>query len=264
MKRKIVCALAALLALALCAGALAEGEAVLPDGAYSAGFDTDSSMFRVNEACEGRGTLTVKDGRMTIHISLVSKKIVLLYPGLKEDAQKEGAAVLEPSVDTVTYSDGWTEEVFGFDVPVPAIGEEFDLAILGSSGKWFDHKVRVFDPVPAEPEARAALADGAYEIDAALTGGSGKASIASPAALTVRNGEITAEIVMSSANYDYMLVDGVRYDAVIRDGHSVFTVPVTDFGGELAVTADTVAMSVPHEVDYVIVYDPATLREKAS
>lgn len=112
----------------------AQDEAQLPDGVYTAEFSTDSSMFHVSEACDGKGTLTVKDGVMTIHISLGSKKILNLYPGLAEDAAKEGAVLLEPTTDTVTYSDGMTEEVYGFDVPVPAIGEEFDLALIGTKG----------------------------------------------------------------------------------------------------------------------------------
>ncbi|MGN0404529.1 MAG: hypothetical protein ACI4F1_04850 [Bariatricus sp.] len=125
-------------------------EAELEDGTYSAEFHTDSSMFHVNEACDGKGTLTVKDGKMTIHISLTSKNIVNLYPGLAEDAGKEGAELLTPTVDTVTYSDGTTEEVNGFDVPVPALDEEFDLALIGTKEKWYDHKVSVSNPVPAE------------------------------------------------------------------------------------------------------------------
>lgn len=123
---------------------------VIEDGVYSADFDTDSGMFHVNEACDGKGTLTVSDGRMTIHISLTSQNIVNLYPGLAEDAQKEGAELINPTTDTVTYSDGMTEEVYGFDVEVPALDEEFDLAILGTKGKWYDHKVSVSNPVKAE------------------------------------------------------------------------------------------------------------------
>ena len=117
--------------------------AELEDGTYTAEFDTDSSMFHVNEACEGKGTLTVKDGIMTIHVSMPSKNIVNLYPGLAEDAQKEGAELLQPTTDTVTYSDGMTEEVNGFDVPVPALDEEFDLALIGTKGTWYYHKVSV-------------------------------------------------------------------------------------------------------------------------
>ena len=128
----------------------AEEETAIPDGTYMADFDTDSSMFHVNEACDGKGTLTVKDGQMTIHISLTSKNIVNLYPGLAEAAVKEGAELLIPTEDTVTYSDGTTEEVNGFDVPVPALDEEFDLALIGTKGKWYDHKVSVSNPVREE------------------------------------------------------------------------------------------------------------------
>ncbi|MCC8061538.1 MAG: sirohydrochlorin cobaltochelatase [Clostridiales bacterium] len=120
------------------------------DGEYLAAFDTDSSMFHVNEANEGKGRLTVKDGSMTIHISLASKNIVNLFAGTAEDAQKDDAKLLEPTLDEVTYSDGITEEVYGFDVPVPALDTEFDLALLGEKGKWYDHKVSVSDPQPAE------------------------------------------------------------------------------------------------------------------
>ena len=113
------------------------------DGTYDALFTTDSSMFHVNEAYDGKGVLTVKDGEMNIHVSLVSKNITNLYPGTAEKAEKDSAGVLQPTTDKVTYSDGKTEEVYGFDIPVESLGEEFDLAILGKKGKWYDHKVKV-------------------------------------------------------------------------------------------------------------------------
>ena len=122
----------------------------LPDGVYKATFTTDGSMFHVNEAYDNKGTLTVKDSEMNIHVTLVSKKILKLYPGTAEDAQKEGAVLLEPTIDEVTYSDGTTEEVYGFDIPVPAIGQEFDCALVGEKGKWYDHKVIVTDPAAEE------------------------------------------------------------------------------------------------------------------
>lgn len=129
-----------------------KAEAELEDGVYSAEFNTDSGMFRANEACEGKGTLTVKDGEMTIHVSLVSKNIINLYMGFAEDAQKDGAELLEPTEDTITYSDGTTEEVNGFDIPVPTLDEEFDLALVGKKGTWYDHKVSVSNPEPIEGE----------------------------------------------------------------------------------------------------------------
>lgn len=130
--------------------AATEAEAVLEDGTYTAAFTTDSSMFHVNEANDGKGILTVQDGQMTIHVSLASKKIVNLYPGKAEEAKVDGAVLLQPTTDQVTYSDGMTEEVYGFDIPVPAIGEEFDCALIGEKGTWYDHKVIVTDPVKAE------------------------------------------------------------------------------------------------------------------
>ncbi len=124
-------------------------EGVLPDGVYSALFITDSSMFHVNEAYDGRGTLTVKDGVMTLHVSLVSKSIQNLFPGKAEDAQKGGAVLLQPTIDLVDYGDGSApEEVHGFDIPVPYLDEDFDLALIGSKGVWYDHVVSVSDPQP--------------------------------------------------------------------------------------------------------------------
>ena len=131
-------------------GAENAADSELEDGVYGVEFDTDSSMFHVNEANDGKGTLTVKDGKMTIHVSLVSKSIVNLFVGTAEDAQKDGAELLEPTTDTVTYSDGATEEVYGFDIPVPELDKEFDVALLGKKGVWYDHKVSVTNPVKVE------------------------------------------------------------------------------------------------------------------
>ena len=104
-------------------------------------------MFHVNEACNGKGTLTVKDGKMSIHVSLVGKSILNLYCGKASDAASHESEWLPPTKDTVTFDDGTTEKVFGFDIPVTKIGKEFDLALIGKKGIWYDHKVKVSDPV---------------------------------------------------------------------------------------------------------------------
>ena len=240
----------------------AQNEAQLPDGVYTAQFSTDSSMFHVSEACDGKGTLTVKDGVMTIHISLGSKKILNLYPGLAEDAAKDGAVLLEPTTDTVTYSDGMTEEVYGFDVPVPVIGEEFDLALIGTKGKWYDHKVKVSDPVAegaADTFDLSTVEDGNYTIELTMEGGSGRASIQSPAQLAIADGAATAILEWSSPNYDYMLVNGEKYLPVNTEGNSVFEVPVEALDVPLTMIGDTVAMSTPHEVEYTVTFHSETL-----
>ena len=234
----------------------------LEDGVYIADFNTDSSMFHVNEACDGKGTLTVKDGEMTIHVSLTSKKILNLYYGLAADAAKEGAQLLDPTTDSVTYSDGMTEEVYGFDIPVPALDEEFDVALIGTKGTWYDHKVSVSNPEPKEDDAKSAvdLEDGTYTAEVTLEGGSGRASIESPATLTVKDGKVTASIVWSSPNYDYMIVDGKKLLPVNTEGNSVFEIPVASFDTALDVIADTVAMSKPHEIEYKITFDSSTIK----
>ena len=250
-------------------------QAMLPDGIYDVEFSTDSSMFHVSEACDGKGFLTVENGQMTIHVSLASRKILNLYPGSAEDAQKDGAQLLEPTVDEVTYSDGLTDEVYGFDIPVPALDEEFDVALIGTKGKWYDHKVCVSNPVDiseAETAGTSAsgeasgksgipdLADGSYLVEMTFEGGSGRASIASPVTITVENQKVTASVEWSSPNYDYMLVDGEKFLPVNTEGNSVFEIPVAAFDEPVTVIGDTVAMSKPHEIEYTLTFHSDTIK----
>ena len=247
----------------------------IADGTYIATFTTDNSMFHVNDAYKDKGVLTVKDGKMTIHVSLQSQKIINLFPGTAEDAQKDGAELLEPTTDKVTYSDGYEEEVYGFDVPVPALDEEFDLALLGTKGKWYDHKVIVSDPVEGDDinavigestgkEAVTAkdlkLAEGEHSAEVTLEGGTGKATVDSPAVIRMNGDECTAVITWSSPHYDYMIVDGQRYEPVNTEGNSVFEIPVPYFDSPFDVIADTTAMSEPHEIEYKLTFDSSTVK----
>ena len=227
-------------------------EAALPDGVYTADFDTDSSMFHANEANDGKGTLTVKDGQMTFHVSLASKKIGNLYVGMAADAEAHEGDWLQPTTDTVTYSDGTSDEVYGFDIPVEALDEDFQLAILGTKGKWYDHTVSIRNAQPKAEEAAETPADGEYSVNVTLEGGSGRATVESPAALTVADGKMTATIVWSSPNYDYMLVDGEKYLPTNTEGNSTFEIPVAALDTPLDVVGDTVAMSTPHEIEYTL------------
>ena len=235
--------------------ASAETTASLPDGVYTADFETDSSMFHANEACDGKGTLTVENGQMTFHVSLASKKIVNLYLGAAADADANKTAWLLPTTDTVTYSDGTSEEVYGYDIPLTAVDEDFSLAILGTKGKWYDHTVRVTNAVPKTEEAAETPADGEYTCNVTLEGGSGRATVESPAALTVADGKMTATIVWSSPNYDYMIVDGEKYLPTNTEGNSTFEIPVSALSAPLSITADTVAMSTPHEIEYTLTFE---------
>ena len=106
------------------------------------------------------------------------------------------------------------------------------------------------------------LPDGDYLVETDLTGGSGRASIISPAALFVSGQKAVVRIEWSSPNYDYMVLDGETYYPVNTEGNSVFELPVTAFDTEIAVTADTTAMSVPHEIDYTICLHEDSLEKR--
>lgn len=113
-------------------------------------------------------------------------------------------------------------------------------------------------PVHAAAVARdpaATLQDGTYLVPATLEGGTGRASISSPATVTVEGGEATATIVWSSPNYDYMVVGGRRFLPTNEEGNSTFEIPVPSLDEPLDVVADTTAMSEPHEISYRITFD---------
>ena len=255
-KKLFIIALAILVMSVFCftgCGGSGTADTGLENGTYVVTFTTDHSMFHVNEANNNKGILTVEDGKMTVHVSLQSKKIVNLYPGTAEEAQQEGAVLLEPTNDKVVYSDGYEDEVYGFDIPVPAIGEEFDCALLGTKGKWYDHKVMVSDPVLGDDihaGSEMTLENGDYQAELTLEGGTGKATVESPAPLKVENGEATLTLTWSSPNYDYMIVDGVKYKPINEEGNSVFEIPVKVLNEPFDVIGDTTAMSEPHEIEY--------------
>lgn len=234
----------------------AQSAPALADGVYQASFSTDSSMFHANEACDGKGVLTVQNGQMSIYVTLAGKGIVNLFPGTAEDAQKPGAEWLQPTLETVHYSDGTTDEANAFLIPVPYLDEEFDVALVGKKGTWYDHKVSVSDPEPlADDTAESEVpADGSYTVEAVLQGGSGKASVQSPARLTVENGAMTATVIWSSKNYDLMIVNGQEYTPTYENELSCFTIPVSALGTPLPVQAETTAMSQPHMIDYTLTF----------
>lgn len=234
----------------------AQSAPALADGVYQASFSTDSSMFHANEACDGKGVLTVQNGQMSIYVTLAGKGIVNLFPGTAEDAQKPGAEWLQPTLETVHYSDGTTDEANAFLIPVPYLDEEFDVALVGKKGTWYDHKVSVSDPqLLADDTAESEVpADGSYTVEAVLQGGSGKASVQSPARLTVENGAMTATVIWSSKNYDLMIVDGQEYTPTYENELSCFTIPVSALGTPLPVQAETTAMSQPHMIDYTLTF----------
>ena len=104
------------------------------------------------------------------------------------------------------------------------------------------------------------IPDGSYWIRVSMTGGSGRASISSPTGFYVKDGQATADIHWSSASYDYMKLDGVRYEAFTDTaGHSAMTIPVSALNTAIPVLADTTAMSKPYEIEYQLSFDGSAL-----
>lgn len=247
--------------------AVADKKIDLKDGTYTAKFTTDSTMFHVNEVYKERGTLTVKDGKATLHVTLASTSIVKLFVGSAEDAQKDGAKLLEGKEEAVKYPDGTSDKAFAFDIPVPVIDAEFDCALVGTKGKWYDHKVKVSDVKEGTLDSDGALntatgiKDGEYKIDVTCEGGTGKGGVES-AVLIVKDSKLTAKLIMSSDKYTKMVVDGQTYQNKPEGGKSTFTVPVSLDNG-IPVKATTEAMSTPHDVDYTVTLNSGSLPSSA-
>ena len=228
--------------------------AELVDGVYNINVESSSSMFKITD-CE----LTIGGEAMMAKLIMSSDSYGYLYLGTAEQAADADAAdYIAPEVEN---------GVGTFVFPLAALDQQIDCAAWSRNKElWYDRTL-VFrsDSLPLEAFKTLATAeslgllDGTYTVAVTLAGGSGKASVQSPATLTVENGAVTAEIVWSSANYDYMLVSGERYDAEIRDGHSIFVIPVAAFDRPLTVVADTTAMSQPYEIDYTLNYDSESI-----
>ena len=103
------------------------------------------------------------------------------------------------------------------------------------------------------------LSDGTYTIEVTLTGGSGRASVESPASVTIQGDKMSAIIVWSSPFYEYMLIDGIQYDPIQTEGNSTFEIPII-LDEDMAVSASTIAMSEPHLVEYTLHFDSSAIK----
>ncbi len=228
------------------------------DGEYDVIVDSSSSMFKIT-ACK----LTVKEGKMTAVMTMSGTGYGKLYMGTAEDA----ANATED--EFIPYMENENGE-YTFEVPVDALDEGIDCAAFSKKKeKWYD-RVLLFrvDSLPTDALADGmvktvqdlGIEDGTYTVDVTLAGGSGKASVESPAKIEVKDGTAYATIVFSSSHYDYMLVDDEKYLTVNTEGNSTFEIPVTGFDYKMPVVADTTAMSTPHEIEYTLSFDSASLK----
>lgn len=100
---------------------------------------------------------------------------------------------------------------------------------------------------------------GERHVNVTMEGGTGRASITSPAKVVEVDGQDIATIEWSSPHYDYMIVDGERYLPTNDGGNSTFEIPVLVYDEPFTVIADTTAMSTPHEIEYQLTFDSASV-----
>lgn len=226
----------------------------LNDGEYSITVDSSSSMFTVTDC-----TLTVADGKMTARMTMGGTGYLYVFMGKGENATEDGYIPFEENPDG-THS---------FTVPVEGLDMGIDCAAFSKKKeKWYDRTLLFrADSLPAEAFAEGTfntaeslgLTDGVYTAEVTLNGGSGRASVMSPAKITVENGTAAAEIEWSSSKYDSMTVGGEKYSPVNTEGNSVFVIPVTGFDYKMPISATTSAMSTPHDIEYTLFFDSTTL-----
>ncbi len=231
----------------------------LKDGVYQITVDSSSSMFHVKQ-CE----LSVKNGVMTADMEMGGTGYLKLFMGTAREASKASEAEMIPFEEAADGSHHFT-------VPVEALDQELDCAAFSKKKeKWYD-RVLVFradslleDALKNGVQVTAeslGLSDGNYTVEVTLEGGSGKATVESPAKLTVKDQKAVATIVWSSPNYDYMKIGEEKILPISESGeNSVFEIPVTVFDRKMAAAADTTAMSTPHEIDYTLQFDSASIQ----
>ena len=230
----------------------------IKNGTYEIQVDSSSSMFNIVNC-----VLTVADDGMTADMTMGGTGYRYIYMGTPEEAvAASDADYILPQAD----ADG----AHHFIVPVEALDKGIDCAAFSDSKeKWYD-RVLVFraaglamsdyeDGFLSTAETLG-LADGNYTCEVTLSGGSGKASVSSPANIIVKDGAASAEIVWSSDKYDYMKIDGEQYLPVNTSGNSTFLIPLAAFDFNLPVLADTIAMSTPHEIEYTLNFDSSTIQ----
>jgi len=231
----------------------------IEEGSYEIETASSSSMFKIEKT-----VLYVKDNAMTADITLSGKgysNVTMLSA-----TDSEGLTSLEGTTAAVG-KDG----KYVFTLPVQSLNTELVCSAFSKKKqKWYERRVVFYsEKIPAENlfvtpyvMQKCGLKDGSYTISVKLAGGSGKASVKSPASMRVKDGIPLARIEWSSPNYDYMILNGKKILPLANEQNSVFELPVLVFDKAMSVFADTTAMSTPHEILYQLEFSLETAQRK--
>ena len=230
----------------------------LNDGTYPITVASSSSMFKIEKA-----ELTVSDGEMTAVMTMGGKGYRYLYMGTGEEAINADESEYIPYVED-------SEGAHTYTVPVEALDQGVDCtAFSNKKEKWYDRSLAFrSDSLPLNafkdelvitPD-KLALDNGEYTVDVLLNGGTGRTTVDSPTKIVFDGETCLATIAFSSPHYDYMIVDGEKYLPINTEGNSTFEIPVSVFDRPMQIIADTVAMSEPHEITYVLIFDSSSIK----
>ena len=228
----------------------------LNDGAYPVAVDCSSSMFKIVD-----GLLTVENGEMTALVTMKSQSYSHFYPGTAEEAAAADAQALIPlAVEGESYT---------FALPVPALDAGVDCAAFSVKKQLWYPRTLLFraDSLPeaawrgaqAVTAQSLGLADGEYRVDVSIAGG--KASLQSPARMTVEGGACRATLVFGTKKIDYVIVDGEKILPEENPDGAAFTVPVAAFDRGLSVIVDSTAIRPAIETPYTVTFDSASIAE---
>lgn len=262
------------------------------DGTYEIEVESSSSMFKIEKA-----ELTVKDGEMTAVMTMAAKGYLKVFMGTGAEAAASDVSAYIDYVEDENGKHTYTVPVEALDTPISCAAfskareKWYDRSLLFEAQSLPEEAVLVERPdyaalkqaakekriaamkagnekeetkaVSTEPVALD-MEDGTYTIAVTLEGGTGKSTVSSPAVLLVKGGYAYAQIEWSSSNYDYMKIGEQKYLPVNTEGNSIFELPVTVMDEPMAVLADTTAMGTPHEIEYTLTFDKASIADEAA
>ena len=221
----------------------------IKDGVYSIDVNSSSSMFSI-ESCE----LTVADGEMTAVLTMGGTGYLYLYPGTPEEA------AAAPEEDLISHDEN-EEGQHTFTFPVEVLDAPVDCAAYSKRKEQWYARTLAFKSasIPSDcigiertTAETLGLADGEYQADLLLGGGSGKTTVETPAVLTVADGRAMIRLVINSSNYDYVLLDSEKYENQNPEGNSIFEIPALYFDAPIPIIADSIALGRSTEIEYTL------------
>lgn len=163
----------------------------LTDGSYQVDVDTGNKMFKVTNCI-----LTSEKGKMYAVITLSGTGYDYLYMGKAADAAEAAAK------DYISYV---ADEAGKYTYKVPVESLDKGIAVAAHSikkDKWYDRTI-----IFSSASAKRIIADGTYQVNAEAGGMMFRVT---DCVMTVKNGQMTAAVTLSSQGYNRIYLGDVN------------------------------------------------------